>query len=44
MKHNQDQARSLSAGSIPIFIIGDCADPKKIAEANKAGYRTAINL
>jgi 2,4-dienoyl-CoA reductase (NADPH2) len=44
MKHNQDLSRGLAAGSIPVFIIGDCADPKKIAEANKAGYRTAINL
>ena len=44
MKHNQDLSRGLSAGAIPVFIIGDCADPKKIAEANKAGYRTAINL
>lgn len=44
MKHNQDLSRSLSSGSIPVFIIGDCAEPKKIAEANKAGYRAAINL
>jgi 2,4-dienoyl-CoA reductase (NADPH2) len=44
MKANQDMQGGLSAGAIPVFVIGDCSDPKKIAEANKAGYRAALKV
>ena len=44
MKSNQDMPGGLSVGAIPVFVIGDCADPKKIAEANKAGYRAALKV
>ncbi|MBN1376589.1 MAG: FAD-dependent oxidoreductase [Dehalococcoidia bacterium] len=44
MNKGQENIDAFSAVSVPVHVIGDCADPKKIAEANKAGYRTAIGI
>jgi len=44
MNSGKAASDGFSSANIPVHVIGDCADPKKIAEANKAGYRIAIGL
>jgi 2,4-dienoyl-CoA reductase (NADPH2) len=43
-KPNKELAEQLEGKGIPVYLIGDCADPERIGEAVKAGYRLGIML
>lgn len=44
MKKNSEIADQLNSKNIKVYLVGDCNDPQKIAEAVKAGYRAARDI
>jgi len=41
---NPGLAREIEALGVEVHAVGDCADPGRIADATKAGYRAGVSL
>jgi hypothetical protein len=44
MKPNNELSSLLDGKAPELFTIGDCVEPKRIGEAIKSAYRTALKI